>query len=141
MGLDFLVPVFGILLVMIPVLGITTIVTLRWGLMPFMERLARQLEESGFVAPKVLERRMEELTREVETLTAQVERLEEGQAFDRRLLESGAKRRPGDRKTPGHGTPDQRTDDAGPPASPEGGAQPVPPGQGGSEGSRALSPR
>jgi len=87
-GLDFLIPVFGILLVMIPVLGITTILTLRWGLMPFMERLAMEMKATGFGAPAGLERQVEELSRELSEVTAELRRLQEAQEFDRRLLES-----------------------------------------------------
>jgi hypothetical protein len=139
--LDFLVPIFGILLVMIPVLGITTIVTLRWGLMPFMERLARELEESGFVAPKVLERRVEELTRELEAVTTEVERLQKAQEFDRRLLESPPGHPSPGRPSPEQGTRGPGTDEAARPDPPAGGERPGRPGRRGSEGLRALSPR
>lgn len=88
MGLDFLVPIFGILLVMIPVLGITTILTLRWGLKPFIETLAQELKGSGLGTPEAMERRVEELTRELEAVTAELRRVQEAQEFDRRLLES-----------------------------------------------------
>lgn len=90
MGLDFLIPIFGILLVMIPVLGVTTIVTLRWGLKPFIETLANELKGSGFVAPEELEGRVEALSLELEAVTSELHRLREAQEFDRRLLESGA---------------------------------------------------
>jgi hypothetical protein len=141
MRLDFLVPIFGILLMMIPVLGITTIVTLRWGLMPFMERLARELEGSGFVASKVVEDRVAQLTRELETVTAEVERLQKAQEFDRRLLESRSARRSPGRPSPEQGTPGQGTDDAARPDPPVGGERAGHPGRRGSEGPRTLSSR
>jgi len=87
MGLDPLIPLFGILLVMIPVLGLTTVLTLRFGLKPFMETIAEHLQGTGFVAPAELERRVEELTAELERVRTDLARLEEGQAFERKLLE------------------------------------------------------
>ena len=88
MGLDFLVPIFGILLVMIPVLGLTTVLTLRFGLKPFMESIAEHLQGSGFVAPAELERQVEELTAELARVRTDLARLEEGQAFERKLLDA-----------------------------------------------------
>jgi hypothetical protein len=87
MAFEFLIPIFGILLVMIPVIGLTTIVTLRWGLKPFIETLAKELKGSGFVAPEQLERRVDDLTRELSEVTAELRRLQDAQDFDRKLLE------------------------------------------------------
>ena len=83
MGLDFLVPIFGILIVLVPVTGVTAILTLRLGGKPFVETLARELKMGG--NPK-LERRIEELTDQVQSLTAEVHELRAARSFDEKLL-------------------------------------------------------
>lgn len=85
MGLDFLVPIFGILIVLVPVTGATAILTLRLGGKPFVETLARELKMGG--SPR-LERRIEQLTEQVESLTAEVHELRSAQSFDRKLMGS-----------------------------------------------------
>ena len=87
MGLDFLVPIFGILLVLVPVTGLTAVFTLRYGGKPFVETLARELRGAGTFPEPEAERRIHELTEQVEHLTAEVERLREAQYFDERLLD------------------------------------------------------
>lgn len=88
MGLDFLVPVFGILVVLVPIIGLTTVFTLRLGGKPFVETLARELR--GLNAPDGprLQSQVEELTEQVETLTAEVRQLRSAQSFDEKLLAS-----------------------------------------------------
>lgn len=95
MGLDFLVPIFGILLVLVPVLGITTVLTLRYGLKPFIETLAQELRGTGVVGPERLERRVEDLTAELAEVAAELRALKAAQEFDRRLLESRAGQKDG----------------------------------------------
>ena len=83
MDLYSLIPIFGILLVMIPVAGLT--LTLRFAIKPFMEALAQALRESGRLGggsnPQI-----EALSEQVESLTAEVQRLADAQRFDRDLL-------------------------------------------------------
>lgn len=86
--LNFLVPVFGILLVLVPVAGLTAVFTLRYGGKPFIETLAREMRGTGALPAPETSRKMEELTEQVEVLTAEVERLREAQRFDERLLGS-----------------------------------------------------
>jgi hypothetical protein len=86
--LDFLVPVFGILVALVPVTGLTTVLTLRFGGKPFVETVARELKGAGILQSAEAERRLEELREQVETLSAEVERLREARSFDERLLES-----------------------------------------------------
>lgn len=88
MGLDFLVPVFGILVVLVPVIGLTTVFTLRLGGKPFVETLARELR--GLNAPdgSRLQNQVEDLTEQVEALTAEVRELRAAQSFDQKLLSS-----------------------------------------------------
>lgn len=85
MGLDFLVPIFGILLLLVPITGLTAILTLRLGGKPFVETLAQHMKGSG--GPE-LEHRVAELTEQVETLSAEVHELRAAHAFDQKLLRS-----------------------------------------------------
>lgn len=94
MGLDFLVPIFGILLVLVPVTGLTAVLTLRYGGKPFVETLARELRGSGALPTPEALRRVEELSEQVEELTTEVERLREAQRFDDRLLDPNPSERP-----------------------------------------------
>ena len=84
MDLRMLVAIFGILLVMIPVAGLTVALTLRLAVKPFVETLAQALRESGREGPGTLQ--IEALSEHVESLTAEVQRLGEAQRFDRDLL-------------------------------------------------------
>ena len=85
MDLYMLIPIFGILLVMIPVAGLTLTLTLRFAIKPFVEALAKALRESGRLGggsnPQI-----EALSEQVESLMAEVQRLGEAQRFDRELL-------------------------------------------------------
>ena len=83
MDLRMLVAIFGILLVMIPVAGLTLALTLRLAVKPFVETLAQALRESGD-GPST--QQIEALSEHVESLTAEVQRLGEAQRFDRDLL-------------------------------------------------------
>jgi hypothetical protein len=87
LGLEFLVPIFGILIVLVPIIGVTTILTLRFGLKPFVETLAAELRGSGFAGSPELQGQVEELSEQVALMAAELRRLREGQDFDRRLLE------------------------------------------------------
>jgi hypothetical protein len=89
MGLDFLVPIFGILVVLVPITGLTAVLTLKYGGKPFLETLARELRGAGGMHAPGLEHRIEELTEQVDALTSEVERLREAQRFDEKLLEPG----------------------------------------------------
>ncbi|MGD2067358.1 MAG: hypothetical protein PVI57_01635 [Gemmatimonadota bacterium] len=84
MELQFLIPIFGILLVMIPVAGVTFALTLRFAVRPFVQTLASALRESGAMGADRTQ--IVALARAVESLEAEVERLREAQAFDRELL-------------------------------------------------------
>ena len=86
MGLDFLVPIFGILIVLVPVTGLTAVFTLRMGGKPFIETLARELRGVGDGRGSELHLRIAELTDQVEALTAEVHELRSAQAFDQKLL-------------------------------------------------------
>ena len=88
MGLEFLVPVFGILVVLVPITGLTAVFTLRLGGKPFVETLARELKGVGGQGGTELQLRVAELTERVEELTTEVHELRAAQAFDQRLLGS-----------------------------------------------------
>lgn len=88
MPFEFLIPIFGILIVLVPVIGITTILTLRFGLRPFVETLARELRGSDFQTPRTqLELQVHDMAEQIEALTGEVRRLREARDFDDRLLE------------------------------------------------------
>ncbi|HIF07781.1 MAG TPA: hypothetical protein EYQ64_12760 [Gemmatimonadetes bacterium] len=85
MDLRMLIPIFGILLVMIPVAGLTLAMTLRFAVKPFVETLAQVLRESGSLGGDN-HLQIEALSEQVESLNAEVRRLGETQRFDQALV-------------------------------------------------------
>ena len=87
MDLTMLIPIFGILLVMIPVAGLTFALTLRLAVRPFVETLAKALKESGHASgTQELTAQIMILQEEFETLTHEVRELRSAQEFDQKLL-------------------------------------------------------
>ncbi len=76
--LRFLIPIFGILLVMIPVTGLTV------GLVAKTLAKLRRDNESG--QPDLLATQVAQLQDEVESLSREVKELRAAQDFDRKLL-------------------------------------------------------
>lgn len=92
MGLDFLVPIFGILLVLVPVTGVTVILTAKFATKPIVEALLKlRGADVGGASTHELQMQVQDLSETVEVLTDEVRRLREAQAFDQKLLaEKGA---------------------------------------------------
>ena len=89
MDLTMLIPIFGILLVMIPVAGLTFALTLRLAVKPLVETLAKALRESGQGAgTQQLSAQMLTLQEDLETLTHEVRELRSARDFDHKLLGS-----------------------------------------------------
>lgn len=86
MGIEVLIPIMGILLVMIPVAGLTLALTLRFAVRPMVETLAKALRESHGPHDAKLAAQVALLQDEVEALSREVGELRSGQDFDRRLL-------------------------------------------------------
>jgi hypothetical protein len=87
MGLDFLVPIFGILVVLVPIIGVTTVLTLRFGIKPFIETLAGEMKGTSYGASPELQLQVADLSEQVAVLSAELRRVKEAQDFDERLLE------------------------------------------------------
>lgn len=87
MDIAVLIPIFGIILSMIPVAGLTLVLTIRLAVKPLVETLAEALRESRQGAgTDVLASHLGALSEEVETLTHEVRELRSAQDFDRTLL-------------------------------------------------------
>ena len=80
-----------IAVLLIPMSGLTIILTSRLALKPLVETLAKALRDSGLASSSCLESRVQELSEQVESLTGHIHRLETEQDFDRRLLEGSSK--------------------------------------------------
>lgn len=85
MDFNNLIPLFGILLVMIPVAGFTLALVLRLAVKPLVETLARAVRESRGVTGQELQQ-MDLLSAQVELLTDEVSRLRAERTFDRQLV-------------------------------------------------------
>ncbi|HKJ01132.1 MAG TPA: hypothetical protein VJ997_01720 [Longimicrobiales bacterium] len=87
MDLRMLIPILGILLVMIPVAGVTMTLPIRYAFTPLVEKLARALRESGMGGASDADLRVADLEEQVQLLVSEVGRLSEGQAFNRKRIE------------------------------------------------------
>ena len=88
MGIEVLIPLLAIFSIfLVPILGVTVILTTRFALKPLAETLATALRESGHSSSPEGLQHLGELTEQVQALTEEVHRLHEGQEFDRKLLE------------------------------------------------------
>jgi hypothetical protein len=93
-----IIPIFGILLAMIPVAGLTLGLTLRLAVKPFVETLARAVREAGGPGgadTAELSARMESFQEELEGLRAEAMELRKAQEFDRKLIEATSGRSTG----------------------------------------------
>jgi hypothetical protein len=89
MGIEVLIPLFGIFSVLlVPILGVTVILTTRFALKPLPQTTASALRESGHIPAGGGGARLRDLTDQVQALTDEVHRLRDAQEFDRKLLES-----------------------------------------------------
>lgn len=96
MGVEVLVPLFAIFsILLVPILGITVILTTRFALKPLAETLAKALRESGSAPDRGTHPELLELTEEVRALSEEVRRLKEVQEFDHKLLENRSAREEG----------------------------------------------
>jgi hypothetical protein len=88
MGIEVLIPLLAIFSVLlVPILGVTVILTTRFALKPLAETIAAALRESGHGSLGPSPHALLELTEEVSALRAEVDRLREVHEFDRTLLE------------------------------------------------------
>ena len=87
MGVEVLVPLLAIFSIfLVPILGITVILTTRFALKPLAETLATALRESNAGPVRGSSQEILALTEEVQALSAEVRRLREIQDFDHELL-------------------------------------------------------
>ena len=92
MGVEVLIPLLAIFSVLlVPILGLTIILTTRFALKPLAETLAAALRESGHLPANASGDQMLDLTEQVQALSEEVRRLREAQEFDRRLLQGRTK--------------------------------------------------
>ena len=87
MGLEFLVPIFGILIVLVPVTGLTVVLTAKFATKPIVQAIVQLRGEHGYGTPGELQLQLQDLSEQVEVLGGEVRRLKEAQAFDHKLLE------------------------------------------------------
>jgi len=87
MGLDFLVPIFGILIVLVPITGITLVFTAKFATKHIVEALAQLRSGQGYGTPGELQIQIQDLAEQVETLAGELQVIKDAQAFDRKLLQ------------------------------------------------------
>ena len=95
MGVEVLIPLFAIFSIfLVPILGVTVILTTKFALKPLAETIASALRESGASHGQVGPHQLQELGEHVYALTEEVQRLREVQDFDRKLLENREEKSP-----------------------------------------------
>jgi len=87
MGLEFLVPIFGILIVLVPITGLTLVFTSKFATKHIVKGLNELRSGQSYGTPGELQIQIQDLAEQVESLTSEVRGLKEAQAFDRRLLQ------------------------------------------------------
>jgi len=87
MDLEPLIPIFGMVVVLVPVTGLTVVLTAKHVTEPLVAALTRLRGGQGYGASGELHAQVQDLSEQVEALTGELRRLKEAQAFDRRLLE------------------------------------------------------
>jgi hypothetical protein len=95
MNFEFLIPIFGILIVLVPVTGLTVVLTAKFATKPIVQAITELRGGQGYAAPSEMQLQIQDLSESVEALTAEVQRLREAQAFDRKLLQDRAGRTEG----------------------------------------------
>jgi len=90
MRLEFLVPIFGILIVLVPVTGLTVVLTAKFATKPIVQAISQLRGEQGYGGPQEIRMQIQDLSESVEALAGEVQRLREAQTFDRKLLEERA---------------------------------------------------
>jgi signal transduction histidine kinase len=93
--MDVLIPILAIFSIFfVPITGVMLILVSKYALKPMVETLSQALRDSRQPDPASLVQ-IQDLADQVETLTAEVRRLQEVQAFDRKLLATAERRESG----------------------------------------------
>jgi hypothetical protein len=93
--MDVLIPILAIFSIFfVPITGVMLILVSKYALKPMVETLSQALRDSRQPDPASLVQ-IQDLMDQVETLTAEVRRLQEVQEFDRKLLATGERRESG----------------------------------------------
>ena len=87
MGLEFLVPIFGIMIVLVPITGITVVLTAKFATKPIVEALTQLRSGQGYGTPGELQIQIQDLSEQVEALAGELRSIKDAQAFDRKLLQ------------------------------------------------------
>jgi len=95
MGLEVLIPIFGIMLFLVPVTGITMVLTAKFATKPIVEAITQLRSGQGYGTPGELQIQIQDLAEQVEVLTGELRGIKEAQAFDRKLLQERAVRKEG----------------------------------------------
>ena len=87
--MEVLIPILAIFSIFfVPITGVMLILVSKYALKPMVETLSQALRDSRQADPASL-LQMQDLADQVESLTAEVRRLQELQDFDRKLLATG----------------------------------------------------
>jgi hypothetical protein len=91
MGVEVLIPLLAIVSVLlVPILGLTVILTTRFALKPLAETIASALRDSGYPSGQNSDMQIANLSDQVQRLAEEVHKLREAQDFDRKLIEGRA---------------------------------------------------
>ena len=81
------IPLFALSIVLVPITGLTVILTAKFATKPIVEAITQLRLGQGDVSPGELQTQVQELSGQVEALEGELLRVKEVQSFDQKLLQ------------------------------------------------------
>ena len=87
MDISMFIPLFALSIVLVPITGLTVILTAKFATKPIVEAITQLRLGQGDVSPGELQTQIQELSGQVEALEGELLRVKEVQSFDQKLLQ------------------------------------------------------
>jgi hypothetical protein len=87
MEFEMLVPLFALSIVLVPITGLTVVLTAKFATKPIVEAITQLRIGQGDVTPGEVQAQIEELSEQVEALAGELHQVRGVQAFDEKLLQ------------------------------------------------------
>ena len=87
MDISMFIPLFALSIVLVPITGLTVILTAKFATKPIVEAITQLRLGQGDVSPGELQTQVQELSGQVEALEGELLRVKEVQSFDQKLLQ------------------------------------------------------
>lgn len=87
MDFSTLIPLFALSIVLVPITGLTVVLTAKFATKPIVEAITQLRIGQGDVTPGEVQTQVQELSEQVEALTGELLRVKEVQTFNQKLLQ------------------------------------------------------